>query len=256
MTKFAMCLLAATALHSVANAQPMFGVGGFQPFTAQTLHQVNPATGATTAIGSTGLAEIAGLSFDASTSRLMALTVAGDIYSINPATGAATVSVIGTTTVPEGALAFRSGIAYTTIFDDLHVLAGNSWVSVGASGASSFDISGLTFGAGGTLFGVASNGSNADTLLSFNTTTGAATVLSTLSGVNVRSIGDLAYDNLGGLLYLTDGVGLYTIDTASGAATLVGAHTATGFSGLAIIPTPASGLMMLVGVIAIGRRRR
>lgn len=55
---------------------------------------------------------------------------------------------------------------------------------------------------------------------------------------------------------MTDGSSLYTLNTTSGTATLVGAHGIGGFSGLAFVPAPgAVALLVLSGFIANRRRK-
>lgn len=90
---------------------------------------------------------------------------------------------------------------------------------VGSTGAS---INGLTFGADGTLYGSGGNG-----LYSINLSNGSASIIGTGGYI---SSGDIAFDNMGNLyLSSTTGVGdsLWTLDTNTGAGTLL---NQTGFS--------------------------
>lgn len=233
----------------------LFGVASFSPFGTQSLYAIDALSGAATLVGSTGLRQISGLSWDGANDRLVALTASGDQFAIDTASGASTLLVDGSFGVPEGSIAFRDGTPYTTLFDNLHQWTGSEWSQIGSSGlVAGADISGLDFG-GGSLFGLALNGAGADALVSFNVNTGAATVIGS-TGTNAASVAGLAYGFIGGAWYMTDGSSLYTLNTTSGTATLVGAHGIGGFSGLAFVPAPgAVALLVLSGFIANRRRK-
>jgi hypothetical protein len=252
MMRFA--VLAALCAAGVAHAQgTLYGVATFSSFGIQSLYSINPGTGAATLVGSTGLRQIAGLDWDDATNRLVALNGAGDQFEIT--TGASTLIANGNFGVPEGSIAFNNGTAYTTIFDNLHAWSGSSWSLIGPSGLTpGADISGLDFG-GTMLLGLATNGSSADQLVSFNVVTGAATVIGA-TGTNAGSVAGLAHAFLGGAWYMTDGASLYSLNTATGAASLIGAHGLTGFSGLAFVPTPGAAALLGLGGLTLARRRR
>jgi len=233
----------------------LYGVATFSTFGTQSLYSINATTGAATLVGSTGLRQISGMDWDSANGRLVALTVAGDQFAIDIDTGASTLIVDGNFGVPEGSIAFQNGTAFTTIFDNLNSWDGTAWQQVGPSflpgGA---DISGLDFG-GTMLLGLATYGVDADQLVSFNTVTGAATIIGA-TGTNAGSVAGLAHDFLGGGWYMTDGDSLYSLNTTTGAASLIGAHGVPGFSGLAFVPTPGSlALLGLGGLVAVRRRR-
>lgn len=239
-----------------ANAQgTLYGVATFSTFGTQSLYSINPATGAATLVGSTGLRQIAGLDWDASNNRLVALNGAGDQFEINTATGASTLIVDANFGVPEGSIAIANGTAFTTLFDNLHSWNGAAWQQVGPSllpgGA---DISGLDFG-GTMLLGLATNGANADDLVSLNVATGAATIIGA-TGTNASTVAGLTHAFLGGAWYMTDGASLYSLNTTTGAANLIGAHGVNGFSGLAFVPTPGAAALLGLGGLVIARRRR
>jgi hypothetical protein len=241
---------------SLASAQgTLYGVASFSNFGTQSLYAIDASTGAATLIGSTGLRQIAGLDYDDATGRLMALTVGGDQFSLNTSTGASTLSVDSNFSVPEGSITFAGGSAFTTLSDNLHNWNGAAWQQVGPSLlAPGADISGLDFGAT-QLLGLALNGAGADELVSFNLGTGAATVIG-VTGTNASTVAGLTSTTLGGLWYMTDGSTLYSLNTATGSATSIGAHGVAGFSGLAFIPSPSSLLVLGIAGLASTRRRR
>ena len=152
-------------------------------------------------------------------------------------------------------IAIANGVAFTTLFDNLNSWNGAAWQQVGPSLlAPGADISGLDFG-GTMLLGLATNGANADQLVSFNVSTGAATVIGA-TGTNAGSVAGLAHAFLGGAWYMTDGSTLFSLDSATGAATQIGAHGVTGFSGLAFVPTPGAAILLGLGGLVVARRRR
>jgi hypothetical protein len=254
MKRFSTLAVAGAVAASVPAQAALFGVASFSPFGSQSLYAVDASTGAATLVGSTGLRQISGLSWDGANSRLVALTVAGDQFAIDTTTGASTLLVDSSFGVPEGSIAFSGGTAYSTLFDNLHAWSGSAWSQVGPSGlAAGADISGLDFG-GGLLLGLALNGGGADQIVSLDVSTGAATVIGA-TGTNAASVAGLAYGFIGGAWYMTDGSSLYTVHSASGAATLVGAHGVDGFSGLAFVPSPGVvALLALSGLVAARRR--
>lgn len=233
----------------------LYGVASFSNFGVQSLYAIDQATGSATVIGSTGLRQIVGLDYDTAGGRLLALTAAGDTYQINISTGASTLVVDGSFGVPEGAYAFQGGTGYTTLFDNLQFWTGSAWQEIGPSGlAPGSDISGIDFG-NGLLLGLATNGADPDSLVSFNPLTGAATFIG-LTGTNSGAIADLTYDFLSGSWLLSDGANLYTVDPTTGAASLLGAHGVSGLSGLAFVPTPGSIALLALGGLVAARRRR
>jgi hypothetical protein len=235
-----------------AHAQTLYGVGNYSAFGSQSLYSIDTGTGQASLIGNTGLNQIAGLDWDLVNHRLVALTVAGDIFQINPATGASTRIVDLAFGVPEGSVLVRGSTIQTVIFNNLNTLSGSGWQSVGASGLSgAADISGLEIVDSGRVVALATNAGNADSLVSFDTTTGAATTIG-LTGTNSGSLGGLAYN---GSLFMTDGASLFRVNTNTGVAALVGAHGFSGFSGLAI-PSPGSAAILGFAALSLARRRR
>ncbi|GDX97663.1 hypothetical protein LBMAG48_00670 [Phycisphaerae bacterium] len=261
MTRFTRSLVSSFALAgagSLAHAQ-LFGVGDFSPTGTQNLYSINATTGAATLIGSTGLRQISDITFDPNANALLAHTVAGDVFTLNTLTGASTLLEDGATLTPESGLAIlpTTGRRFTTIFDNLHASTTGpaAWSNVGASGLSSFDVSGLAFDPSFRLFGLVSNSSLADEFVEFNLATGAATVIGATGTASVATAG-LTFNHATQQLLASDGASLFSIDRATGAATLIGAHGVGGFSGIAFIPAPGSFALVIAGAVACGRRRR
>lgn len=155
--------------------------------TASSLYQVDPATGALTLIGPTGIASIVATSMSAGV--LYAMDAANSVYSINPASGAATL--IGSSGLGALGPGFSNGLAASgsTLYYILEMGGGSPIASslfridattgaatfVGLTGASS--IQGAVF-AGGQLYGFSSSGA----IVTVDTNTGAATALSSYAG--------------------------------------------------------------------------
>ena len=149
---------------------------------------------------------------------------ASSLYTINAATGATTlVGAIGFNGV--GALAISPG-------GTLYGIAGNSGsgapphqlitintstgagTAVGGVTGETINITDMAFRSDGALFIMAGNGA----FYSVNTTTGAATLVGTGTGIN--SGGGLGF-NSSGTLYVANGNNLSTVNTATGAQTFV-----------------------------------
>ena len=232
----------------------LFGVAGFSSFGIQSLYAIDAATGAATLVGSTGLRQISGLEWDSANNRLVALNALGDQYVINTGTGASTLLASGSYGVPEGSIAFSGGSTYTTLFDNLNTWNGTGWTEIGNSGlAAGADISGLASG-GGRMLGLALNGSGSDQIVSFNTTTGAATVIGA-TGTNATSVAGFTYAFIGGEWFMTNGASLFSVNADTGAASLIGSHGVSGFSGLAFVPAPGAAALLGLGVLIAVRRR-
>jgi hypothetical protein len=256
MMRFSVLAVAAVACAGVAQGQTgLFGVASFSNFGVQSLYSIDAATGAATVVGSTGLRQISGLDFNPFTGQLIALTQSGDRYAISTTTGASTLDTDSSFGVPEGSIAFESGNAYTTIFDNLHIANAAIWNQVGPSGLpAGADISGLDIGDGLAL-GLALNGTNPDQLVSFNLITGTASIIGQ-TGTNSSAVAGLAHSFFSGEWFMSDGSSLFSLNTSTGAATLIGAHGVAGFSGLAFVPAPGSAVLLVAGAATLRRRRR
>lgn len=251
--------LAASVLVSSAQAAVLLGVASYTQFGVQSLYRIDSVTGAATLIGSTGISRINGITFDTSTGTLWAYTTNADLYKLDVNTGAATLFGAQANTIPEGDITYHSpGLAYVTNGGELGRIAitSGAYTPVGQMGLVADDVSGLEVDDDGSLLGYSKNGTGPDTLIRINPASGVASLIG-LTGVSSPSaFGGLALDSATGALFMTDGERLYTVDRFSGAATLIGAHGPTAFSGLEVIPAPAGvGLLAAAGLLAARRRR-
>lgn len=199
-------------------------------FSDNRLYRVQPSTGASTIVGSTGLTQVieGDLGFDPSTGALYGLYNPGgggnQFFTLNTTTGAATV--IG--------------------------------------GIPSDDPSGLAFDNSGQMWVIESNVNTTGMpqLLKVNKSNGS--IISTMStGLTLASQAILGadFDPTTNQLYMAIGNGnFYHVSTATGLATLIGAHGVTDPSGLAFVPVPEPGLVTLLAVggvaLAYGFPRR
>jgi hypothetical protein len=182
-------------------------------FTGTAFGQINPATGAVTAISNSGLDGGEYLALGSTLNTLYALDGSFNLYSVDPATGAATL--IGSTGLSPDNPAYQ-----------------------------------LSTGSSVLYF------SNANQLYSLNTLTGAATLIGPdlLSG---DGFDGLVFEN--GILYggyspasIVPG-SIYTIDTASGAATFIAMQDSSigivyGFA--PSVPEPSTFAMFALALFA------
>jgi hypothetical protein len=191
-----------------ASAIPGFGTLFGTDGNGGNLITVNTATGVGTLVGAMGAGVVPALAVDPATGTLYAGRGGGlpNLYTVNTVTGAAT-------------------------------LVGNSGLGVAAIGA-------MDFRADGTLFAsvniAGDGGTGSDHLATINTATAVATVIGPFGvcmGVVIPSVGGgacsiegmeaIAFDNAGTLWGASSqrgaagAPGLYTINTATGAATFV-----------------------------------
>lgn len=192
---------------------------------------INPANAVTQRLSGAGLAgfpAVSALAFDINANTLYAVSQ-GELLKINFYTG--TGSVVGPTPISKGmAFSSNNGLIYgsdgTTLYS--YNTSTNVTTEIGDFGSGYTDVQGLAFDIQGVLlFGsdVATN-----SLLSIdissgcasNNTCGVATPVGIFSGVAALPV--LAFDANNFILYgVSTSTGrLYTIDTASGATTLVG----------------------------------
>jgi hypothetical protein len=241
---------------TVAQAAPLYGVASYGPFSTQNLYEIDPATGAATLIGSTGLTEINGIDYHEMYGIMVAYTTDSDLYALDLSTGAATLLADAPGIVPEGDLAYSAGTWYASNGGDFGTVDQGTaaFASIGAMGPLADNVAGVAVDVTGNVFGYSKNGANEDSLISINMGSGAAAMVG-LTGLNAdQAVGGLDFNPDDNVLFLTDHGSLYTVDTSSGAATLVGAHGVDGMSGLAFVPEPASLLVIMLGALLLRRR--
>ena len=191
----------------------LFGLSTFASSPADSLFRINPTSGASALVGTTGLSEIfhGGLAFNPVTGVLygiqnLSTTNTLQLFTLNTTTGAA--SIVG---------------AINTVNE-----TGN--------------LASLAIDKAGNLYVLDTNNSD---LLLVNKANGAVLSSVTLS----RSLGftaGMAFDPVTGVLYVADGNvngtnDLYTLNPASGLLSLVGATgISDGIAGLAFTPTSAT----------------
>jgi hypothetical protein len=216
------------------------------------LWKIDLRTGVATPIGPTGFEDIESLSFSADQVLYGVDQITGQLVTCDLTTGAC--SAVG----PLAVSFSDTGLS----FDD----AGNLWMSTDSPGdlysldpttgqATSVGIqgqkvSGLAFGSG-KLYGLGN-----DNLVTLNTATGAATQVGLLVTVSLVD-GGIDFDPGGGLWGIEDSGQIFTINRATGAATVVATvkeengTPRTGFEGLAIWPVAEAGFVPEPGSILL-----
>ncbi len=208
-----------------------FGAGGTlygltnatAPAQANSLVRLNPSTGSSQLVGSTGLGDVAegDLAFDRTTGSLYGLySLAGGgrrLFTLNTATGAATL------------------------------------LPVSLSG----DPSAMAFDAAGSLYVLDTALAR---LLSVDKTTGATSASIPLSSP-LGSVAGMAIDPLTGMIYVADGDDggtdhLYSLNSQTGVLIDIGpTGLVNGLAGLTFLPEPASIALMAVAATFFARRR-
>jgi hypothetical protein len=192
-----------------------------------TLLTVNPSTGASTSLGPIGTSsKMRSLAFDATNATLFGVTDDRTLYTIDPDTAVPTLR--------------------------------------GVTGVSSGFLTALGCDLSGELFAVTSSPGNQ--LFHIDSTTGAATLVANLS---ISGVTDLAARPEDGMMFACSNnpatENLYTLNTSTGAMTLVGPYGGTIFNllGLAFSPIPEpSSVLAAVSVLTSlayarpARRRR
>ena len=281
----AVALIAATAV--TAHAQVTAYAVTRNAAGAQQLVRFTPgAPGSVTTIGATGVS-LTGIDFRPATDQLYGYD--GDrIYTINPATGAATLAFdVGNT-------AGNVGFDFNPTVDRIRVvsLTGTNFRlnpldgSTTVDGAYTFAIGDVNVGRAPAFTAVAYTNSDRDpatgtTLYAIDPTLGQLILVSNPNGGAVSTVGSLGigtFTSVTGFDIVTvNGVNtayfaalmagaltssLYTVNLGTGAATLVGSIGASGgIEGLALtaVPEPGTWALMLTGLAGLGvvaRRRR
>src|SRR5689334_1820582 len=118
---------------------------------------------------------------------------------------------------------------------------------VGSIGFS--NVGAMAFGPGGVLYGIGLNGGGAGALITINTATGAGTQVALITGLVGTCCGlisDMDFRPSDGVLFAREGGDqggrVYTINTTTGVATLIGTDTLTNADGNAMAFSAGNGL--------------
>jgi hypothetical protein len=209
--------------------------GGFMDPSINQALKINTVTGAALLGGDFGTVSMHGLAFRSSNSSFYSVNLSGAFPALNPGN-------LVTANTASGAVASVSGAS--------HGLPGNVRVDA------------LAFAGDGTLYGMWNAGNEfmgtVDfKLVRFDTSTGAGTVIGTVSGS--RKFNSLRFGS-GGVAYTIDSNtgDVFTVNLATGAGSFAftGGAPAVGVTGLAhVVPAP-SALALLAGGAVVGLRRR
>lgn len=268
MCKFYPPLIGLAALLAGArgHASTLYGV----EYNGQTdLFSLNQGTGAVSSIGASGQDNIADLTSD---TRLGSQHVWGiripskELFEFNPATGAATSvatlnspdSMVSIAFNPvDGKLYGNTSFGFGAPFDSLYQIDPTTGNTTLVGRITFNNVFALGFDQSGTLFGVSDI---ANQLISISTITGNGSLVANLTLDLSFDLASRPEDNV---MFLADTVtqDLYTLDTGTGATTLVGPYGANhNIVGLAFSQVPemsqgwaVAGLMGLV-VSLVGRR--
>lgn len=241
------------------------------------LYTLDQSTGAATTVGGS-ITDVGDLTSGSGMLwGVSPLSTNGDnLIRINPATGA----VMSTTPIMNAAggvvdivsLAYdpvtnvlygNTSFAYDGSPDTLYTIDPTTGMATLTGGIGFNDVYALGFDQTGALFGVATdaNGST-NGLIGIDTSTGAGSSIATLSTYYNFDIASRPEDNM---MFLVDSgtESLYTLDTSTGAETLVGPWNGpTNLVGLAFlsggtsVPEPATLTLFLFGAAGLGFARR
>jgi hypothetical protein len=216
--------------------------GGLYGTDGDNLYLINTTTGSANLIGSFGLPEdkIGALAFNSNgTLYGLGRGIDAKLYTINPATGAATDVGSSGRFVFEGGLAFdASGQLFgvdTGNSSDAKLFTLNTTTGVatvvGPNPGESRDINGLAY-VDNTLYAIERLSNSLGTV---NPSTGTYIAIGNL-GISMGDTGGLAVDPIDGTLYATfyNTGGLYTLDKSTGTATFI-AYVGADY-GLAFAP--------------------
>jgi len=219
---------------------------------------INPVTGAGTLIG---MLEIAMDGFDLADRDSAIYTFdqnADRLRRLDPATGKTLETIdVGIVTMGEGALTFRSdGIGFLArSFGNSAMLWSFDVTNQNSTfvGTLEFGIDGLDFNADDVLYGLSQTSYN---LYIINQTTAAPTLVGPTGLISWNVLGGLTFSS-DGTLYAALNDALYTLDPATGAASLIGPIGYNNVSGLtAVVPIPGAIVLCGIGAVLVNRLRR
>jgi hypothetical protein len=204
-------------------------------------------------------------------------TIVSQAYSINLATGAATLHGDYGSTASLQSLAYRSSSSSFYSLDVGGVNTGGMLVTTdlnagtitpvtGLVTATPWRVEALAFAPSGALYGIWNSnsggpfGTNMYNLVSFDLSTGARSLIGPITGVASQTFDSLRFDSAGNAYTVDFGNGdVYTVNTTTGHGTFAfaGGSAATGTRGLALlVPAPGAGVLLGLGLLAAARRRR
>jgi hypothetical protein len=213
--------------------------GGFPPTIVCQSYTINTTTGAALLVNNFATASLQSLAFRASNSTF---------YSVNTLSSAtpSTSGHLVTDNMVAGSVATVAG------------------VPTGLPG--SFLVDALAFAPDGTLFGMKDTnpggifGSINYQLVRINLATGLGTVIGPVTGNSSNVFASLRFDPATGTAYTVDANNgnVYTVNTTTGAGSLLfaGGAAATGTRGLGYVPAPGAATAVGMGALLVIRRRR
>jgi len=163
-------------------------------------------------------------SFGLATRNIYQVNANGTVTSVFT-TYAATATAGGAQRASDGMIFFVTQVANGQVYRWNPSTPATAPVLLGTTGAAVPYIPRFAFSAGGVLYAIDTNTANIYTI---DQTTGAATVVGTLSGVPTNLGGDIGFGP-DGLLYMVAATTIYTVPLGGGAVTSLG--TITGLSG-------------------------
>lgn len=250
-------------------AQILYGADG-SGGSLSTLYTINTTTGAATPIGAIGFS-ITGLAFDPTTGILYGATSRLEpsgflgLVTINPLTGAGTaVGLYGTGSETMADISFDSnGNLFGFLepsSDDLYSINKSTGAATLVGNSPGSAITGLAF-------------DNSDVL--YHESAGTLNILSATTGLLVTTVGSagilvgmgMDFDASNTLFAIeklgsgsTGARNLVTVNTSTGAATLIGSTQAgldaLAFSSGVVIPEPSSLALLSIGTLGLLVRRR
>jgi hypothetical protein len=227
--------------------QVLYGATGNN--VASNLYVIDSSTGGHTTVGPIGHA-LTGLAVDPTTGTMYGVTTPNDptnpasLVTVNRATGAS--SVIGALGATIADIAFTSsGVLYgwSESVDGLDLINTTTGAAtdVGATGLGTAG-DGESFSPGGVLYDM-SRGSSGE-LWTVNTSTGAQTVVGTLSGAPAGTVNAATFGCDGSTLYVSVKSSpdyLATVNTSTRVVTSIGATTISGAANLDALTSYCSG---------------
>lgn len=212
---FSLMLMASMLAAGSVSAQTLYGIAFEGPDGPATLHTINPATGAATAVGAVGFERCSGMDFG----------LDGVLYAACERSDGSDTPVL--------------------VSVDLTTGVGTEIGPTGLTGA----VSDLSFRADGVLFAYDATNNPDHSLFTINTNTGAGTLVGD-TGLDFAGGNAMAFDLTGDLYHsqFTDGPGpdLNTLDPATGLPTFVGQLTDVTGRFSAFETDPATGELYAV----------